>query len=76
MHKTIVYLSREQVAERIGVHSGALSRYKLPPPDAVIGHLNEDGSVPRGSFRGWLPKSIDEWNANRPGRGTRTDLAK
>ena len=22
-----------------------------------------------GRTRGWLPETIDEWNANRPGRG-------
>jgi hypothetical protein len=57
------YLSRRQVAERIGVTPGALSRYKLPPPDAVIGDV-----------RGWLPEAIDAWQAARPGRGARTDL--
>jgi hypothetical protein len=54
MRKPQQYLSRAQVAERIRVQDGALSRYKLPP-DAVIGPLGEDGSVPRGTFRGWLP---------------------
>lgn len=75
MPKPTVYMSREQVARRVGVHSGALSRYKLPAPDVVIGELNDDGTIPRGSFRGWLPKTIDEWNAKRPGQGARTDLA-
>ncbi|MDF3309734.1 hypothetical protein P3H15_32470 [Rhodococcus sp. T2V] len=74
MRKPKQYLSRAQVADRIGVQEGALSRYKMPPPDAVIGPLNDDGSVPRGTFRGWLAETIDEWNANRPGRGARTDL--
>ncbi|PZT93643.1 MAG: hypothetical protein DI630_26755 [Gordonia sp. (in: high G+C Gram-positive bacteria)] len=68
------YLSSKEVAERIGVVDSALGRYKLPAPDAVIGPINDDGSIPRGSFRGWLPETIDEWNANRPGRGARTDL--
>jgi hypothetical protein len=57
------YLNRTQVAERIGVHPGALSRYRLPVPDAVI-----------GTVRGWLPETVDRWQANRPGRGARTDL--
>jgi hypothetical protein len=57
------YLSRTQVAQRIGVTPGALSRYKLPAPDAVI-----------GTVRGWLPETIDSWHAHRPGRGARTDL--
>lgn len=65
-----------QVAERIGVQDGALSRYKLPEPDVIIGPVNDDGSIPRGTTRGWTVKTVDEWNANRPGRGARTDLAK
>ncbi|NKR89685.1 hypothetical protein GS894_02825 [Rhodococcus hoagii] len=69
-----VYMSRVEFAERIGVQPGALSRYKLPPPDVVVGPLNGDGTIPRGTVRGWLPATIDEWNANRPGRGARTDL--
>ena len=68
------YLSRAQVAERLGVESGTLSRYKLPPPDVVVGPLNDDGTVPPRTVRGWLPETIDEWNKHRPGRGTRTDL--
>ncbi|MDH6282912.1 hypothetical protein [Prescottella agglutinans] len=74
MARPAVYLGIAQVAERIGVTAGALSRYKLPDPDVVIGTLNDDSTVARGSFRGWLPDTIDEWNANRPGRGARTDL--
>ena len=57
------YLSRSEFAERIGVSPGALSRYRLPEPDALI-----------GLTRGWLAETVDEWQANRPGRGARTDL--
>ena len=57
------YLSRTEVAKRIGVTPGALSRYRLPEPDAWIGDV-----------RGWLPKTIDAWHKARPGRGARTDL--
>ena len=57
------YLSLTEVAQRIGVTSGALSRYKLPPEDALT-----------GTVRGWLPATIDAWHAARPGRGARTDL--
>ncbi|MDR2279645.1 MAG: XRE family transcriptional regulator [Gordonia sp. (in: high G+C Gram-positive bacteria)] len=60
---TAVYLSASEVADRIGVVPSAISRYKMPPPDALI-----------GKTRGWLPDTIDEWNRNRPGRGARTDL--
>jgi hypothetical protein len=59
----VIYLSRTQVAQRIGVTPGALSRYKLPEPDAWIGDV-----------RGWLPETIDRWHEQRPGRGARTDL--
>lgn len=52
------YLSRSEVAERIGVQPSTMSRYKLPEPDAVI-----------GTVRGWLPETIDAWEADRPGRG-------
>lgn len=54
----IEYLSRTGVAQRIGVKRGTVDRYKLPPADAVI-----------GDRKGWLPSTIDRWNAARPGRG-------
>lgn len=59
------YLSRTEVAERIGVTPGALSRYKLPDPDAMIGQA-----------RGWTEQTIDDWQAARPGRGARTDITR
>lgn len=58
------FLSTE-VAERLGVDRSAIGRYKMPEPDLLI-----------GKTRGWRPETIDEWDANRPGRGARTDLAK
>lgn len=54
----IEYLSFTEVAGRLGVKTGALATYKLPEPDAMIGRT-----------RGWLPETIDRWNASRPGRG-------
>jgi hypothetical protein len=57
------YLSRAEFADRIGVTGGALSRYKLPQPDALI-----------GTVRGWRPETVDAWQAARPGQGARTDL--
>lgn len=54
----IHYLSRTEVAERIGVQPSTLGRYKLPDPDATV-----------GSTRGWLPETVDAWNAARPGKG-------
>ncbi|QIG58290.1 helix-turn-helix DNA-binding domain protein [Gordonia phage Skog] len=58
----VVFLDRNEFAERIGVLPDTLSRYTLPTPDARI------GSGPRAS-KGWLPETIDEWNEARPGRG-------
>ena len=55
---TTRYLSLTEVARRLGITTGALAGYKLPEPDALIGRT-----------RGWLPETIDEWNAARPGRG-------
>jgi hypothetical protein len=52
------YLSRKDVAERLNVKPATLSRYNLPEPDATIGDV-----------RGWLPHTIDVWDAARPGRG-------
>ncbi|OXN01436.1 helix-turn-helix transcriptional regulator [Bifidobacterium vansinderenii] len=56
----IRYLSLTEVAERLGITKGALARYRLPEPDAMVGRA-----------RGWLPSTIDEWNAARPGHGGR-----
>ena len=68
------YLSQAQFAERIGVAPNSMGRYKLPPPDAVIGPVDDDGTIPRGTIRGWTAETIDAWHAARPGRGARTDL--
>lgn len=50
------YLSRPEVAARIGVKPDTLNRYRLPPPDAQIGVRQV----------GWLPATIDAWNEARP----------
>jgi len=72
--KTVRYLSKRQFAQRIGAKDHTLSGYKLPPPDVTVGPVNDDGSLPRGTVGGWSEQTIDEWEANRPGRGARTDL--
>ena len=54
------YLSLTEVAERMGVTKGSMANRRLPEPDAWIGRT-----------RGWLPSTIDEWLANRPGHGGR-----
>lgn len=51
------YLSCAEVAARIGVKPNTLGRYRLPEPDAWIGHT-----------RGWLPETIDRWNDSRPSK--------
>lgn len=55
---TVRYLSRPEIAARIGVQTDTLNRYRLPEPDAQIG--------PR--LQGWLPETIGTWNDARPSR--------
>lgn len=74
MKRPRAYLNRAQVEEHLGLAPGSVSKIKLPTPDVVVGPLAEDGTIPRGTVRGWTVETIDKWNANRPGRGTRTDL--
>ncbi|RYQ36073.1 helix-turn-helix transcriptional regulator [Bifidobacterium pseudolongum] len=52
------YLGVTQVAERLGISKAAISAYKLPEPDVMIGRT-----------RGWKAETIDTWNSARPGRG-------
>lgn len=53
------FLSRTEVAHYLGMKSlGSLTAVELPPHDAEI-----------GDRKGWLPGTIDVWNAARPGRG-------
>ncbi len=60
------YLGLSDFAARIGVTLGTVQRYsgegRLPEPDAYT------GTGPR-AVRGWLPETIDTWQAARPGRG-------
>lgn len=71
---TQVFLSRLQVEERIGLRPGGLTSTALPPADAIIGPVNPDGSLPRGTHRGWLPETIDYWKRTRLGQGFRSDV--
>ncbi|AMU57213.1 hypothetical protein PP614_04775 [Mycobacteroides abscessus] len=68
------FLSLRQFAARVGAKDPTMSGYKLPEPDAVVGPINNDGTWPRGTVRGWLESTIDDWQASRPGQGARTDL--
>jgi len=53
------YMGRVEVAEYIGLKSvRSLSGMTLPPHDVEV-----------GVHKGWLPETIDAWNAARPGRG-------
>lgn len=53
------YLSRDDVAKRLGMKSGrSLSGIALPEADVKV-----------GTHYGWLPETIDAWHAERPGRG-------
>ncbi|MFT3661065.1 MAG: hypothetical protein QM809_06605 [Gordonia sp. (in: high G+C Gram-positive bacteria)] len=66
-----VYLSLRQVEEHLGLARGGAAKYRLPEPDVVIGAVNDDGTFPRGTSRGWRVETIDAWNARRPGHGGR-----
>ncbi|AXQ51867.1 DNA binding protein [Gordonia phage Catfish] len=63
----IEYMSVGEVAEYLGLSLNTIKSYDrrgyMPEPDARIGR----------NF-GWSQATIDEWHANRPGRGSRTDL--
>lgn len=57
----IEYLAGPQIAERLNMSRSTIAGYrrrdKFPPPDATTDTLD-----------GWLPQSIDAWNARRPGK--------
>lgn len=69
-----VFLSRSQFEARLGLRPGGLAGATLPPPDAIIGPVNKDGSLPRGTIRGWLPDTVDYWKRTRLGQGFRSDV--
>lgn len=54
------YLSYTEVAELIGVKTGALGNYNLPDLDAFIGRT-----------RGCKHENIETWSASRPSHGGR-----
>lgn len=53
----LVFLSISQVENRLGYAPGGLYGAKLPPPPPIIGPVNRDGTLPRGTHRGCLPES-------------------
>ncbi|MBH0123446.1 XRE family transcriptional regulator [Rhodococcus sp. CX] len=56
------YLTLHEFADRVGIAyntaKGYLRKGVLPQADAEI-----------GPKLGWLPETVDEWMASRPGRG-------
>lgn len=66
---TTVFLSMAGVAERLGLSPHTVKKYynddRLLEPDAQTG---QDA----GRRIGWRPETMDEWQANRPGRGSWT----
>ena len=55
------FLGRTEVAHYLGMRSiRSLSGVQLPPHDAEI-----------GDRKGWMPATIDKWQAARPGKGRR-----
>ncbi|WP_413456092.1 transcriptional regulator [Glutamicibacter sp. FR1] len=65
---TVHYLSLNGVANHLGISPHTAKKYadegRLPLHDAEVGD-------PPRNIRGWLPETIDTWNASRPGRGGR-----
>ncbi|WP_165217976.1 transcriptional regulator [Schaalia sp. ZJ1691] len=65
---TTRFLSLHGVANYLGRAYSTLRTYqrdgRLPDPDAIIGQG-------RSETYGWLPETIDAWNAARPGHGGR-----
>lgn len=68
---TTIYLSLTGLAKRAGITVNTARSYsrdgRLPEPDAIIG----EGKTAK---QGWLPETIDNWEAYRPGQGFRSDL--
>lgn len=64
----VKYLTLNGVARRLGISPQTARRYRddgrLPDPDCVLG----EG---RAVKHGWLPETVDAWNASRPGHGGR-----
>jgi len=59
---TVQYLSLQDVADRLKKSRSTVAKLQLPEPDVRVGSGH---NAPRG----WLPETIDAWNAQRPGRG-------
>lgn len=71
MSEPVQYLALSDFAARVGITSNTAASYGrkglLPEPDALTG-------LGQRATRGWLPETVDAWQANRAGQGARTDL--
>lgn len=60
---TTTYLATSAVAQRLGLAPATIRSYikkgMMPEPDAI---LDDRGRM----LRGWLPTTIDAWQASRP----------
>ncbi|MFT3660320.1 MAG: hypothetical protein QM809_02660 [Gordonia sp. (in: high G+C Gram-positive bacteria)] len=66
---TLRFLNRAQLAERAGVKPATLAHVLIPEPDVTVGPVNPDGTLPRGTVRGWTVETVDAWVAGRRGPG-------
>lgn len=62
------YLNRAQIAQWLGVRPATLARVRLPRPDVTVGPVNPDDTLPKGTVRGWSPRTVQQWAAVRQSR--------
>ncbi|WP_126416400.1 hypothetical protein [Trueperella bialowiezensis] len=65
-HNNIYHLSGFETVSSYTIQIWLIPREHDGCPD-VIGESN-------ATTHGWLPETVDHWQANRPGREARTDL--
>lgn len=74
MDSAAIYLSAQQVADRLGITINAFRSHRsIPPADAVA------GLGTRRPTYGWLPSTVDTWWAltmSRPGSSARTSRVR
>ncbi|WP_336794299.1 hypothetical protein [Gordonia malaquae] len=58
-------MNRAQVEDRAGLARGSLSKVAKPPVAVVIGPINPDGSIPRGTVVGYDPDDVEKWVRER-----------
>lgn len=74
----ITYLSRAAVAQRLGLARDTLKIYCKrgagPVTDIYVVTSPLTPGMPERRTYGWLPETVDAWQAARPGRGYRRDI--